>query len=438
MKKTLSLLLALIMLLTAAPLTALADTDADYYENLYFQGLADPLYTKKTENYNGNKFVVGTKATWDCKLYTLTAKVTKVSGSIATFNVTFNSKIPYEYLLTNATYDYEVKAFSNTQVGSYSYRPSQQSSMTFTVDMSKKDSIGTSAAGGMQFVKFEVLKYERYNHYLYGTNAYYRAIDDFAKKSERRSIEGIGEQWIDDTWALGYYVTPDYHIYKNNYRITKNSITLGTYAFESVFQYRVKGAKSYTQKAFAKNAKMAISGLKAGTVYQIWPLCKIWFTSPEPKEDGITPQKGYTLDQVASPFYLTTSISSKPKVTSVKVSKFKNGKKKKIQGYWESDGDWHPAETLNTASYTMTVKVKSAPKNAKGLVLKIGGATYYATGNKKSYTFKLNYQDKKKINGKKMKANFYWSSNTIGKSPLGLSPAKSANYKIKNGTYKVK
>ena len=38
------------MLLTAAPLTAYADTEEDYYKNLYFQGLADPLYTKTVGN----------------------------------------------------------------------------------------------------------------------------------------------------------------------------------------------------------------------------------------------------------------------------------------------------------------------------------------------------------------------------------------------------
>ncbi|MBR3737349.1 MAG: hypothetical protein IKN26_01300 [Eubacterium sp.] len=439
MKKSLSIILALIMLLTAAPLTVFADSDAEYYKNKYFEGLADPTYTKKTENYDGYHLVKGTKATWDCKLYTLSAKVTGVSGSKATINVTFNSKIPYEYLQKGALYDYEVKAFSNTQTGSYSFYPSEKSSMTFTVDTSKKDNLsGSSAAGGLQFVKFEVLKYEHAHYYLYGDNPYYSAIADFAKKSDRRSIEGTYDQRIDDTWALSYYVTPDYHIYKNNYKITKDSITLGTYAFESIVQYRKKGASSYKQKTFKKSKKMYLSSLKAGTTYQIHPLCKVYFTSPEPKTDGISVQKGYILDQVASPFYLTTSLSSKPKVTSVKVSKFKNGKKKTIPGYWESDGDWHPTETFNTATYTMTVKVKSPPSRAKGLVLKIGGSTYYATGNKKTYTFKLYYQDKKKISGKKMKANFYWSSNTISKSPLGLSPAKSASYKIKNGTYKVK
>lgn len=435
MKKALSIILALVMLLTAAPLTAFAAPD---FESKYFEGLADPLYTKTVDNYDGYHFVVGTKATWDCKLYTLVAEVTKMSGSIATFKVTFDSKIPYEYLQSDGWHDYEVKAFANTQIGSYSFRPASESGMTFTVDTAKNDNVdGSSAAGGAQFVKFEVLKNEHDNFRLYTDNPYYKDIADFAQKSTRRSLSGL-DQYIDDTWALSYYVTPDYHIYKNNYRVTKNSITLGTYAFESIVQYRVKGASSYKSKNFGKNKKMQLTGLKAGTTYQMNVICKVPFTSPEPKEDGISVQKGYVADLVAGPFTLTTSLTSKPKVTSVKISKFKNGKKKKISGYWESDGDWHPTETFNTATYTMTVKVKSVPKNAKGLRLKIGGSTYYAKGNKKTYTFKLYYQDKKKIKGKKMKANFAWSTNTIGKSPLGIGPAKTVNYKIKNGTYKVK
>lgn len=438
MKKTLSLILALIMLLTAAPLTAYADTEEDYYKNLYFQGLADPTFTKTTENYDGYHFKAGTKVTWDCKLYTLKAQVTKMEGSIATFNVTFTSKIPYKYLQSDGWHDYEVKAFANTQIGSYSFRPASESGMTFTVDTAKNDNVdGSSAAGGAQFVKFEVLKNEHDNFRLYTDNPYYEDIADFAQKSTRRSISGL-DQYIDDTWALSYYVTPKYVIYKNNYRVTKNSITLGTYAFDSKVEYKAKSASQWKTKDFAKNKKMYFGNLKTGTVYQFHVLCKVPFVSPEPKADGITPDKGYTLDQVTGIFNLTTSINKKPAVTSVKISKFKKGKKKTINGYWESDGDWHPTETFNTATYTMTVKVKSVPKKAKGLRLKIGGSTYYAKGNKKTYTFKLYYQDKKKIKGKKMKANFAWSTNTIGKSPLGISPAKSASYKIKNGTYKVK
>ena len=440
MKKSLSLILALIMLVSAVPFTAYADSEEDYYQNLFFQGLADPLYTKTTENYDGYKFVTGTKAVWDCKLYTLTAKVTKVSGSIATFNVTFNSKIPYDYIQSDGWYGYEVKAVSN--IGSYSFNPADKSFMTFTVDTSKTDSIGSSVAGGMQFVKFEVKKNEHAHYYLYGDNPYYQAIADFANKSERRALYGITDQYIDDVWALGYYIAPDYRIYQNNYRVSKNSITLGTYAFESVLQYRKKGEKAYKEKAVAKNKKMAISGLKAGTTYQLWPLCKIWYESPEPKAtDGITPQKGYILDQVASPFYLTTSLTVKPKLTSIKISKIKYGKKT-IPAHWEDHANqpsvWRPAETLNTASYTITVKVKNVPKGAKGLCLSAGGATYYAKGRKKAYTFKVQYQDKKKIKGKKLKANFAYSSNSIGKSPLGLGPAKSVSYKIKKGTKKIK
>ncbi len=435
MKKTLSLILALVMLLTAAPLTAFAD-EAAYYEDLYFQGFADPHFTKTVENYDGYHFKVGTKATWDCKLYTLKAQVTKMNGSIATFKVTFDSKIPYKYLQSDGWHDYEVKAFANTQVGSYSFRPSTESGMTFTVDTAELDSVdGSSAAGGAQFVKFEVLKNEHGNFELTYDNPYYDAIVDFDGKSERRTLNTSG-QFIDDVWALSYYVTPSYHIYKNNYSVTKNSITLGTYAFQSVLQYKVKGDRSYKSKSFGKNKKMSISGLKAGTVYQMNVLCKVPFTSPEPKEDGISEQKGYILDLVASPT-LTTTLTKKPQVTSVKISKVKYGKQT-INGYWESDGDWHPTEKFNTATYTITVKVKNVPKNAKGLRMKTGGAVYYAKGNKKTYTFKVTYRDKKKVKGKKLTTNFAYSANSIGNSPLGIGPAKKVTYKIKNGTTKVK
>lgn len=139
---------------------------------------------------------------------------------------------------------------------------------------------------------------------------------------------------------------------------------------------------------------------------------------------------------VSNAFTLTTSIASAPQVTSIKISGVKYGKQT-INGYWQSNGIWHPTETFNTASYTITVTVKNVPKNAKGLRMKTGGAVYYTKGNKKTYTFKLYYQDKKTIKGKKMKANFYWSSNSVGSSPLGISPAKKVAYKIKAATYKA-
>ena len=70
--------------------------------------------------------------------------------------------------------------------------------------------------------------------------------------------------------------------------------------------------------------------------------------------------------------------------------------------------------------------------------MKVGSSVYYAKGNKKTYTFKLTYRDRKKIKGKKFTANFSWASNTVSNAPVGIGPAKKVSYNIKAGTKKVK
>ncbi|MBR7073300.1 MAG: hypothetical protein IKI33_06745, partial [Eubacterium sp.] len=132
-------------------------------------------------------------------------------------------------------------------------------------------------------------------------------------------------------------------------------------------------------------------------------------------------------------------LTSKPPVKLVKISNIKYGKKT-IPAHWEDHANsasvWIKEQKLNTANYKITVKVKKAPKKAKGLVMTIGGSSYYAKGRKKTYTFKVMYQDKKSVKGKKLTARFAWSSNTVAGSPLGIGPAKAKSYKIKAGTYK--
>lgn len=393
--------------------------DEEECYNLLMQGLADPTFTKKVENYDGYNFVKGTKATWSCKLYTLTAKVTSVSGKKATFTFSFTSKIPLAYLGENA---YSIN------VGSKTFYPGD--TMKYTVDTSKSDGAFDTNKEGMQFMRIRVEREQLFDPIVYSGDSTYYANIVKNRRVYPENSNYFSRVYVEDLYALGYYLKPGIALSKSSFKVTKDSITLGTIGYSTTVEYRVKGAKKWSKKSFAKNKAMKLTGLKANTVYEIHPLCKISYTDPE------TGKSATTVDQLADPFKLTTVINSKPKVTSVKISNYKNGKKKTIPGYWESDGDWHPTETFNTATYTMTVKVKSAPKNAKGLVLKVGGSTYYAKGNKKTYTFKLYYQDKKKIKGKKMKANFYWSSNSVGSSPLGLSPSKSSSYKIKNGTYK--
>ena len=391
--------------------------DEEECKELMLKGLSDPKWKKTTENCNGYSFVKDSKAVWDCSLYTLTAKVTKVDGKKVTFSITFKSKIADGYI--------GEKGYS-INIGTKTFYPGDK--ITYTLDTSKSDGSFDTSTVGMQYFRIRVERTQVVDPIIYSSNPYFAGI---VKNHEvyPENSNYISRVYLKDYCYLSYYVKPDYKLSKNSYVVKKDSITLGTYGFASTVNYRKKGASSWKSKSFAKNKTMKISSLKENTVYEFQVLCKVPYTDPE------TNTKKYAVDLVDE-FKLTTVINQKPKVTSVKVSKFKNGKNKTIPGYWESDGDYHPTETFKTATYTMTVKVKSVPKNAKGLVLKVGGSTYYATGNKKTYTFKLYYQDKKKIQGKKMKANFYWSSNTVSKSPLGVGPAKAKSYKIKNGTYK--
>ena len=110
-----------------------------------------------------------------------------------------------------------------------------------------------------------------------------------------------------------------------------------------------------------------------------------------------------------------------------------------MKGYWENGNvKWHPAEKFNTCSYTITIKVKGVPKNAKGLYVKVGGATYFAKGRKTTYTFKMNYQHKKSVKGLGVKCNLYYASNVLGTRVFGFSPARGISYKLKNSVTKYK
>ncbi|MBR3148875.1 MAG: hypothetical protein IKF64_01795 [Eubacterium sp.] len=408
------------------------ETPEDYYANLLLAGLADPTYKKTTANYDGYRIVTGTKAVWDCKLYTLTATATGVSGSIVTFNMTFNSKIPEKYTKVNGGWNgYHIKAVTNTD--SKEFSPDQK--MQFTVDTSKVDPFDTScAAGGTQFVNIRVTKNEKDAFPIYSSNPYFAGIQSKRDVYPKNS-GSITEVNLEDNYYLSYYVKPDYKINANAISVSKNSIYLGNYGYESIIKYRAKGASNWNEKSFDKNTGINITGLKAGTTYEFQALCKVYYKNLE------TGQYKYDVDTAGGSFSLTTVINQKPKVTSVKVSKIKYGKKT-IPAHWEyhsgSSPTWRKTQKLKTATYTITVKVKNVPKAAKGLRLKLGGAEYYAKGNKKTYKFKVTSYNAKKVKGIKVKGYFAWSSNNSGNYPFGVGPNKKTTYKIKKGTYKIK
>lgn len=431
MKKTLSLFLAIVMLLGSISITAFAAPEpATYYKDLYLQGLADSKVTKTTENYDGYHFVKGTKATWDCKLYTLTATVTSLSNNIATFDVRFDSKIPASYCTLDGWYGYYIHLASNLDPGT-DYFPSDNGNMKLRVNVAKNDIFGESAAaGGMQFIKISINKTAREDWWfpLAWDTPYCNEI------TANRKTDGSGV-YIEDNFALGYYVKPTFKWNLNTIKVSAKAIALGTYAFDGVVYYKGAGDRAAKQKAVVKNKNIVLSGLKAGTPYSIKLVCKVPYTDPE------TGQKKYIMDVVGKVISVTTSLTTKPLLKQVKVYGVKYGKYTR-KGYWETRSTggyvWHPAETFYTAKYKVRVSLRNVPARAKGLYLKAGGYSAYQAGRKGTYTFSMTYQAKKPVKGKKLACNLYYSSNTINKSAVGLSPARGITYKIQNSTVNYK
>ena len=423
MKKIIALVLAVIMLVSIVPVSAIAVGAKEAEKDKYLAGLADPTFTKTTANYDGYHFKVGTKAVWDCKLYTLSATVTKVNGNFAAFTIKFNSKVSEECTPIDGGWNgYHIYAISNVE--SKEYAPSD--TMTLIVNTAKIDPFASSsAAGGMQFIKIRVEKNAKDDFFpIYSSNPYFADI----VKNRKVYPENAGyftEVNVEDTYALGYYVKPLYKINTNTIKVSFNAISFGTYAFPCHLYYRAKGAKTWAKKSFGKGKSWVLTGLKPNTVYEIKPVCVIPFKDPE------TGESKYVLDLVCNPFYLTTAIKQIPYLAQVKVSKVKYGKQT-IKGYWESDGDWHPTETFNTATYTLTLKMKAVPVNVKGLVIKVGGATYYLKGRKGTYSTTMTFRAKGSVKGKKVAAVLAYSSNTIGYTAVGIGSARTIHYRLRN------
>lgn len=428
MKKIIALVLAVIMLVSIVPVSAIAVGAKEAEQDKYLAGLADPTFTKTTANYDGYHFKVGTKAVWDCKLYTLSATVTKVNGNFAAFTIKFNSKVSEECTPIDGGWrGYHIYAFSNVE--SKEYSPSD--TMTLIVNTAKIDPFSSSsAAGGMQFIKIRVEKhaYDDDVFPLYSGSTYFA---DIAKnrKVYPENAGSISEVYVEDTYALGYYVKPLYKINTNAIKVAYTAISFGTYAFPCHLYYRAKGAKTWAKKSFGAKKAWVLSGLKANTVYEIKPVCVIPFKDPETNESK------YVLDLVCNPFYLTTAINQIPYLSAVKISGVKYGKKT-IPAHWGNYSDgrvvWIPAETLNTCTYTLTLSMRAVPANAKGLYIKVGGAAYYLKGRKGTYSTRMTFQGKGNLKGKKIAAAIAYSSNTIGYAAVGIGSARTIHYRLRN------
>ena len=122
---------------------------------------------------------------------------------------------------------------------------------------------------------------------------------------------------------------------------------------------------------------------------------------------------------------MRTGFGTAPEIKSVKASGAKT-KKIHVNGYWETDGDWHPAYDYTITTYTLTVTLKSAPKGMQGIRVTgahSSGLPLWAKGT--GTTFTINASAEGNVIGKNVKIAVSTYANKFGADSghSGYSPA---------------
>ena len=398
-KKALSLFLAVLLLMSTLAFAAVPASAADNWETLK-SGL-DNFKVKETgTNYNKKTLKVGAAVTFDTPLYTLTVKIAAIKGADCTVQTTMKQKIGDDMFYVSYL------AVSNRDREEGDFVSATNGVSNNTVDLSK---IGD----GVCYFRFTVrsnIGYEFNNQSDY--SRYQDRINEFEKQH-----------------AFYFQNVPNIELTGNNLKASTNTITVGT-AYQSycngvvssgtTLYYKAKSAKKWVSKNFAGGKPMTIKKLKAGTVYQFKAAIYVKSLSPEDGKTVIT-AKG----AVSKVLNVRTGFAKAPEIASVKASGAKT-KRVHVNGYWETDGDWHPAYDYTVTTYKLTITLKKAPKGMQGI--KVTGAhssglPLWAKGT--GTTFTLNASATGNKIGKNIKIGISTYANKFGADSghSGYSPA---------------
>jgi hypothetical protein len=185
----------------------------------------------------------------------------------------------------------------------------------------------------------------------------------------------------------------------------KNSITLGKAYSNTVnctdsgttVYYRKKGTSSWNEKTFARGKAMKLTGLSAGTSYQIKA---VNYVKSKDKSGNI---KSVSSSESKVSIY-RTAYKSVPQTKSVKPSKVIQ-KTKRFKGQWVKSGNklkWQKPYTAKVTTFKLTIKFKSKLSNAGGIVVKDpDGVVHIIKGSKNVYNLSSEIKGYKK--GQKVK-----------------------------------
>lgn len=398
-RKALSLFLAVLLLMSTLTLAAVPAFAADSWEALK-SGL-DNFKVKETgTSYDKKTLKVGSAVTFDTPLYTLTVKLAAINGADATVQTTMKQKIGDDMFYVS----YMAVSYRDSEDGDFVSATNGVS--TNTVDLSK---IGD----GVCYFRFTV----RSNiGYEFNSKSDYRRYQDQINEFEKKH-------------TFYFQNVPNLVLTGANLKASTTAITVGT-AYQSyckgvtasgtTLYYKAKSAKKWSSKSFAGGKAMTVKKLKAGTVYQFKATIFVKSLSPEDGKTVVT-AKG----NVSKVLNVRTGFGQAPEIASVKASGAKT-KQVHVDGYWETDGDWHPSYDYTVTTYKLTITLKSAPKGMQGIRVTgahSSGLPLWAKGTGKTFTINASAAGNKI--GKSIKLGISTYANKFGADSghSGYSPA---------------
>lgn len=168
-----------------------------------------------------------------------------------------------------------------------------------------------------------------------------------------------------------------------------------------------KWKKQFSVQAWSKNPK-TITKLKSGKTYKYKTVIS------KKLKSGKTAK-------TTNIYKVKTGPKTAPAIKSIKVSGVKY-KKTWVHGYFDSGWFWHPGNWSYYTTYTLTVKLKKAPKGAVGL--EVNGMKMTGKGT----TYKITSSTSGNAKGKSLKFTFRTvTSNTYG----GYSKAVTKKVKLR-------
>ncbi len=408
-KKYVSVLLAVLLLastLTAACLPATAAGDWDVLK----AGLDNFTVRETGTNYDKAHPLPGSAVTFDTPLYTLTVKVTAIDQrGQATVQTVMKQKTGAELFYVS----YMAVSYRDGENGDFV--SAKNGTSTNTADL-------TRIGDGVCYFRFTVRSDVGYQ---------FNNQPDYSKYRDR-----INE--FEEKHTYYFQNVPNILLSGNSVSATARAITVGkayksassgVTASGSILYYKASGTKKWSSKTFSGGKSMTVKKLKANTVYQFKAVNFVKSLSPDDGKTVLT-----TKSDVSKVFKVRTGFAAAPELSSVRVSGAKT-RTVHVDGYWESDGDWHPAYDYTVTDYKLTVTLKSAPKGMQGI--KVTGAhssglPLWIKGTGKTFTISASASGN--AVGKTVKLGICTYANKFGADSghcSGYSPAAKKNITVR-------